>query len=72
MDLKMIIMRCYNIQDHQTSHYVTCGVKSKTLFVHAMPSNITDVRERILAALNTIHRSMLMLMWQELDYRVDV
>ena len=48
------------------------GYIKDRVYVLPMPCDIADVRERIIAAVNTIDRPMLIRVWQELAYRVNV
>ena len=44
----------------------------KKNIVPSMPSHISDVREGMIAELNTIDSSISIRAWQELDYNVDI
>ena len=37
-----------------------------------LPANLQDLRNRITAAVALVDRDMLTLMWNEMDYRIDV
>jgi hypothetical protein len=46
--------------------------EGKKEFVSPQPPKIPDLKKRIAEAVVTITRDMLISLWQELDYRLDV
>jgi len=48
------------------------GFVKDTAFVPPLPANLQDLRNRITAAVTLVDRDMLTLMWNEMDYRIDV
>ena len=48
------------------------GFVKDTVFVPPLPANVQDLRYRITAAVALVDRDMLTLMWNEMDYCIDV
>jgi hypothetical protein len=46
-------------------------VKNK-VYVPTLPRDLSELRQRIVAAVDTIDVDMLQRVWKELDYRIDV
>ena len=42
------------------------------VFVPPLPANIEEMKQRIIAALETVTEDMLQRVWHELKYRLDV
>jgi hypothetical protein len=42
------------------------------VYVPPLPRDLPELRQRIVAAVDTIDVDMLQRVWQELDYRIDV
>jgi len=42
------------------------------VFFPPLPPDLTDLKARIIAAVKNIDAPMLMRVWQELEYRIDV
>jgi len=43
-----------------------------TVFVRPLPANLQDLRNRNTAAVALVDRDMLIRVWSEMDYRIDV
>ena len=52
--------------------YFLWGYVKGKVFVTPQPMRIPDLKKRISAAVKTITRDMLIRVWQELGYRLDV
>jgi len=50
---------------------VQCAFRAKVRKV-PLPRDLADLKARIIAALKNIDAPMLMRVWQELEYRIDV
>ena len=48
------------------------GFVKDTVFVPPLPANLQDLRSRITAAVALVDRDMLIRVWNEMDYRIDV
>ena len=48
------------------------GYVKDRVFVPPLPRDLTDLTERIIAAVKNIDAPMLTRVWQELEYRIDV
>jgi hypothetical protein len=48
------------------------GFVKDTVFVHPLPANLQDLRNRITAAVAWIDRNTLTRVWNDMDYRIDV
>jgi hypothetical protein len=60
---------------HPTSLHVTFtsgGHVKDEVYVPPLPRDLPGLRQRIVAAADTIDVDMLQCVWQELDYRIDV
>jgi len=58
------------MQPHVISFY---GVTSKNqVYVPPLPTSVPELQVRIRTAIETITADMLQIVWNELDYRVDV
>jgi len=49
-----------------------CGFVKDTVFVPPLPANLQDLRNRITAAGALVDRDILIRVWNEMDYRIDV
>jgi hypothetical protein len=56
------------------STQTTClwGYVKDRVFIPALPRDPADLKVRIIAAVKNIDALMLTLVWQELEYRIDV
>ena len=48
------------------------GYVKGLVFVSPLPANIEEMKQRITAALETVTKDMLLQVWHELEYRLDV
>jgi hypothetical protein len=46
--------------------------KYAKVFIPPLPRDLADVKARIIAAVKNIDATMLMRVWQEFEYRIDV
>jgi hypothetical protein len=44
----------------------------RTQYVPTLPRDLTNIKARIIVAVKNINAPMLMCVWQELEYRIDV
>jgi hypothetical protein len=65
------------LRGHPTSLHVTFSSGAmlkirRILYVHPLQRNLPELRQRIVAAVDTIDADMLQRVWQELDCRIQV
>jgi hypothetical protein len=53
-------------------HYFLCGYVKDKVFVPLLPASIPDLQSRSTATVETITPDKLIILWQELDYSLDV
>ncbi|XP_066996029.2 uncharacterized protein [Anabrus simplex] len=58
--------------DLSPCHFFLWGYVKDQVFVPPLPVDIQEVKQRILAAFESITAAMLIRVWEEMDYRVDV
>ena len=58
--------------DLSPCHFFLWGYIKNRVYVPSMPSDLSQLRQRIVEAVAAIDRQMLQRVWQELDYRIDI
>jgi hypothetical protein len=62
----------YTVTDLNPCDYFLWGYMKYKVFVPSQPVSVPDLKNRITAAVGTITPDLLIRVWQELDYRLDV